>query len=215
MVRLLIVRHGLSLTNKDKRYTGQRDVPLAPLGYQQAEAVSRYIAETYKVDAIYTSDLCRAADTLAPLAKSLSLPMVKRADLREIFLGDWEGKTYDEVQVLYPETCRLLKTARHLVRYEGGESYREAYDRAQNAFLSIARENEGRTVAIASHGGTIRLFLAAVMGMPFEAGNEKTPVIPNASLTAVEIDGAAMRIVFAGEDSYLLGLSEAVDANLH
>ncbi len=215
MVTLLIVRHGLSLSNKEKRYTGQRDVPLAPLGYRQAEAVSRYIAEKYTVDAIYASDLSRTTDTLAPLAKGLSLPIIKREDLREISLGDWEGKTYEEVQTLYPETWQMLKTARHLVRYEGGESYREAYDRAVSAFLSIARENEGRTAAVASHGGTIRLFLAKVLGLPFEQGNEKTPMIPNASLTAVEIDGEDMRLVFAGEDGYLGTLTEEVDGNLH
>lgn len=215
MVRLLIVRHGLSLTNKDKRYTGQRDVPLAPLGLLQGEAVSRYIAENYKVDAIYASDLSRAVDTLAPLSAHLSLPIKRCAGLREISLGDWEGKTYEEVKSLYPETYALLKTARHLVRYEGGESYREAYDRAVNAFLTIARENEGKTVAVVSHGGTIRLFLSKVMGLPYEEGNGNTPAISNASLTAVEIDGEDMRLVFAGEDGYLGTLTEAVDPNLH
>lgn len=214
MVTLLIVRHGLSLTNRDKRYTGQRDVPLAPLGHKQAEVACKYIAGHYKVDAVYASDLSRAVDTMVPLASSLSLPVIKRADLREISLGDWEGKTYEEVKVLYPETWALLRTARHLARYEGGESYAEAYARAKDAFLSIAKENEGKTVAIASHGGTIRLFLAFVLGLPLADG-EKVPLIPNASLTVVEIEGDAMRLVFAGDESYLSGLTEEVDGNLH
>ena len=215
MVRLLIVRHGLSITNRDKRYTGQTDVPLAPIGYLQGEAVSDYILKNYKVDAVYASDLCRAADTLRSLAEGLSLPLQTRRDLREIHLGDWEGKTYEEVKVLYPETYALLKTARHLARYDGGESYAEAYARAKNAFLSIAAENEGRTVAVCSHGGTIRLFLAVVLGFSLEEGNQNTPLIPNASLSLVEIEGEKMRLVFAGEESYLEGLTEEVDGNLH
>ena len=214
MVRLLIVRHGLSVTNKDKIYTGQRDVPLAPLGHRQAEAACRYIMENYKVDAVYASDLCRAKDTVFPIAKALSLPLQTRADLREISLGDWEGKTYEEVKVLYPKTWAMLTTARHLARYEGGESYAEAYARAKKAFLEIAGENEGRTVAIASHGGLIRLFLAAVLGLAVEHGG-KAPLITNASLSGVEIEGEEMRLVFAGEECYLADLTEEVDGYLH
>ena len=214
MVKLLIVRHGLSMTNKDKIYTGQRDVPLAPLGYRQAEAACRYIMENYKVDAVYASDLCRAKDTVLPIAKALSLPLQARVDLREIALGDWEGKTYEEVKVLYPKTWEMLKTARHLARYDGGESYAEAYARAKKAFLEIAGENEGRTVAIASHGGVIRLFLAAALGLAPEDGG-KAPLIPNASLSVVEIEGEEMRLVFAGEECYLADLTEEVDGYLH
>ncbi len=214
MVRLLIVRHGLSMTNKDKVYTGQRDVPLAPLGYRQAEAACRYIMENYKVDAVYASDLCRAVDTVLPLAKQLSLPVHTREGLREISLGDWEGKTYEDVQRLYPETWAMLKTARHLARYEGGESYCEAYERSKKAFLSIAKENEGKTVAIASHGGTIRLFLACVLGLALADGGE-APMIPNASLSVVEIEGEEMRLAVTGEEGYLADLTEEVDGYLH
>ena len=212
---LLIVRHGISVTNKEKRYTGHRDVPLAPLGYAQGRAVSRYLLENYKIDAVYASDLCRAVETIRPLADALSLPVNQRRGLREIFLGDWEGKTYEEVKALYPETYAMLKTARYLARYEGGESYAEAYERVKTAFLSIARENEGKTVAICSHGGAIRIFLALVLGLPFEAGNEGVPPVCNASLTAVEIEGENMRLLFGGEESYLAGLTEEVNGELH
>lgn len=214
MVRLLILRHGVSLTNKDKRYTGKMDVPLAPLGLLQAEAACRYIAENYKVDAVYASDLSRAQDTVRPLAERLSLPLLLRRELREIDLGDWEGKTYDEVKVLYPETWERLQSERHLARYEGGESYKEAYERARAAFLSIARENEGKTAVVASHGGTIRLFLAFVLGLPLEKGSD-APLISNASLSLVEIDGEDMRLCFASEDGYLEDLTLEVDGNLH
>ena len=214
MVRLLILRHGVSLTNKDKRYTGKMDVPLAPLGYEQAEVACRFIAENYRVDAVYASDLSRATNTVRPLAERLSLPLLLRRELREIDLGDWEGKTYEEVKVLYPETWERLHKERHLVRYEGGESFGEAYERAKRAFLSIARENEGKTAVVASHGGTIRLFLAFVLGLPFEKSSD-APLIPNASLSLVEINGEDMRLRFAGEDGYLKDLTLELDGNLH
>lgn len=214
MVRLLIVRHGVSLTNSEKRYTGQRDVPLAPLGLLQGEAASRYLAEHYPIDAIYSSDLCRAKETLMPLAKALSLPIVTRIDLREIRLGEWEGKTYEEVQRLYPETYAMIQSEKWRARYEGGESYREAYDRAVRAFSAIAAENEGKTVAVASHGGTVRLYLTHLLGIPFES-NEIAPALGNASLTVVELDGGKPHVALYGFDGYLEGITLEVDKNLY
>ena len=214
MVRLLIVRHGLSLTNKDKRYTGQRDVPLAPLGLLQGEAVSRYIAENYEVSAIYSSDLSRAVDTVAPLAKYLSLPIVKTAALREFAMGEWEGKNFEEVKTLFPETCALLKTEKWRVRYDGGESYEEVRARVRDCFAKIVMENEGKTVAVASHGGAIRAYLSIVMGLDLKdiAG---VPAVSNASLSVVEVENGAYRIVCLGEDGYLADIVYATDPEIH
>ncbi len=214
MVGLLIVRHGLSLTNKDKRYTGQTDVPLAPLGFAQGEAVSRYIAENYSVDAIYSSDLCRAVETLAPLGRILSLPIRKHAGLREFAMGEWEGKTYAEVKELFPETCALLKTEKWRVRYDGGESYEEMHRRVTAAFAEIIAENEGKTVAVASHGGAIRMYLATALGIPLQSV-EKAPTVSNASLTVVEIENGEARIALLGEDGFLAEERFAVDKELH
>ena len=70
MVKILLVRHGQSLSNDSGTITGQIDSPLSNLGLKQAELVSNYIFKNYSVNAIYSSDLTRAVDTLKPLSSS-------------------------------------------------------------------------------------------------------------------------------------------------
>ena len=76
MVTFLIVRHGFSASNVQATFTGQLDAPLIEKGFLQAEVVSKYIYDNYKVDAIYSSDLSRAVDTITPLSKACNLPII-------------------------------------------------------------------------------------------------------------------------------------------
>ena len=57
MVKFLIIRHGYSITNKAKKFTGQMDAPLDDIGFEQAKSVGKYISENYKIDKIYSKDL--------------------------------------------------------------------------------------------------------------------------------------------------------------
>ncbi len=207
MVRLLLVRHGYSVTNKEKRYTGHRDVPLDAVGLLQGEAVCRSLAEHYTVDAIYSSDLCRAVETVRPLADRLSLPIHKDARLREYFMGEWEGKSFEEVERLFPETYACLKKTPWLVRYDGGESCDEVYFRVCECMQGIIKENEGKTVVIASHGGTIRQILRFALGFlpgePYEV-----PHLKNASISVIECEGDVIRVVSYNETEHLAELRE-------
>ena len=207
MVRFLVVRHGYSITNKDKRFTGQTNVPLDAVGYQQAEAVSNYLFENYKIDAIYSSDLSRAVETLAPLARRLSLPIRTDARLREFAMGDWEGRKFSEIDEMYPETRRLQKLDPWHVRYEGGESCDEVMARVSRCILSIAEENEGKTVALVSHGGAIRQLLRFVLNLSYE-DFAKAPALSNASISVIEYENGVFRLVCANETEHLSALQE-------
>ena len=74
MVRFLIIRHGYSKSNKEKKFTGQMDVGLDEAGVIQAECTGKYVAEKFNVDKIYSSDLCRAYDTAEPLSEITGIP---------------------------------------------------------------------------------------------------------------------------------------------
>ncbi len=207
MVKVLIVRHGYSVTNKEKRYTGQTDVPLDAIGYRQAEAACKYIAEKYKVDVIYSSDLCRVVETVRPLSERLSLPIVTDARLREFAMGEWEGKSFSEVESLFPETYACLKKTPWLVRYDGGESCDEVFFRVRECVKEIIKENEGKTVVIASHGGAIRQILRFAFGFlpgePYEI-----PHLKNASISVIECEGDVIRVVSHSETEHLAALNE-------
>jgi probable phosphoglycerate mutase len=98
--RVLLVRHGQSEWNASGRWQGQADPPLSELGRQQARAASRSLGA---LDAIYASDLQRAAETAAIISGELGVgPVILDPDLRERDAGEWSGLTREEIHERYP-----------------------------------------------------------------------------------------------------------------
>ena len=202
MTKLLIIRHGYSVTNKAKIFTGQNDVDLAPEGYGQAEAVCRYIAENYKVDAIYSSDLKRAVNTILPLAKKLGLEIHTEKGIRELDVGEWQGRPVEDVRL---ENLEKLKAYRYDPANHGcpgGENYTDMCKRALPVFERIAKENDGKTVAVATHGGVIRIMTCIFRSLPLVEVKD-IPHCPNASLMVVSFDDGKFTIEKESFNSYL------------
>ena len=109
MTTFILVRHGESMANKTKSYAGHIDIPLSEEGFLQAEAVSRYIEENFKVDAVYSSDLSRAYNTIKPFADKCNLAIEKRKELREVNVGLLQGMSFDDVEKEYPGLFSKIK----------------------------------------------------------------------------------------------------------
>ena len=109
MVTLLIVRHGYSMGNKEKRFSGQMDVALDEIGLRQAQSIAEYVLATFRIDAVYASDLQRAVDTVKPIADALKLSVIECKSLREVDVGDWQGKRIADVEKEYSESFALYK----------------------------------------------------------------------------------------------------------
>ncbi len=202
MVKLLIIRHGFSVTNKARVFTGQNDVDLAPEGYEQAEAVCKYIAETYKVDAIWSSDLKRAVDTIMPLAKRLGLEIHKDKGIRELDVGDWQGRAVEDVRNENSEQLEAYRTDPANHGCPGGENYTDMCKRALPVFERIAKENDGKTVAVATHGGVIRIMTCVFRGLPLDEV-KNIPHCPNASTMIVTYDEGKFSVQTESFNSYL------------
>jgi probable phosphoglycerate mutase len=100
VTRILLVRHGQSEWNLTGRWQGQTDPPLTDLGRAQAAAAARSLGT---VDAIWSSDLQRAAETATIVSNELGVgPVVLDPDLRERNAGEWEGLTRAEIDERYP-----------------------------------------------------------------------------------------------------------------
>ena len=91
---IYLVRHGQSLGNEQRIYLGHTDLDLSALGYKQAESTAKRLASV-KIDSIYSSDLLRAHNTALPHAEMRGLKVIDSCELREIYLGDWEGTPID------------------------------------------------------------------------------------------------------------------------
>lgn len=202
MTRLILIRHGYSSGNKAKEFCGQRDVPLDAIGYRQAEEMAAYVIATFAVDAVYTSDLCRARDTVKPIADALHLPLLPSAALREVDVGDWQGKTAEEVRKIYPESLATYESTPGLARFDGGESYALLTARILPEIDRIAKANEGKTVVIGTHGGVIRALRAHVDGIPLSKIGD-LPQVHNASLTLAEYEGGTVTLTAIDRHAYL------------
>ena len=185
MTTILLVRHGFSTSNEDGTLTGQKDVPLTPLGVIQGEAASRYIYENYTVDAVYSSDLFRAVETVRLLSSLTGLPIQTDAGFREMDCGIWTGEPVSSLIERYGDSYREWAAASDAVTPEGGESWSALSRRAMDALLRVAEREKGRTVVIATHGGTIMAMRGSYLGIPTDEWRARLPFAPNASLTVV------------------------------
>jgi glucosyl-3-phosphoglycerate phosphatase len=158
-VRLVLWRHGQTQWNVDGRFQGQSDIPLDPVGEQQAERAARLLAGLQPV-AIFSSDLTRAMATAAPLARLTGLTVISDKDLRERYGGRWEGLTDAEIRAQYPvEHAQWLPP--------GGESTTAVADRAGAALDRIAETlAPGSLAVVVSHGAALRLGAARLLGLP-------------------------------------------------
>ncbi len=202
MVKFIIVRHGFSMGNKEKRFSGQLDVPLDEVGRSQAVSVADYICENFKVDAIYSSDLSRAYDSVKLISDRLSLPVVKTKELREVDVGLWQGMLIEDVEKKYPESFEEYRRNPGLSRFDGGEGYIDVMKRASAELYRIANENEGKTIVIGTHGGVIRTLRAVWGNIPPE-NIKDIPHVANGSITIVIYDGDEIRLEVVGYTDHL------------
>ncbi|MGL5515099.1 MAG: histidine phosphatase family protein, partial [Sporomusa sp.] len=96
MTKLIIVRHGQTLWNLEKKYQGHSDIALSDEGLVQAAAVAERLAAE-KIDTVYASDLSRAFKTAEGIAAKHELTVNIVPELREIKFGDWEGLCYEQI----------------------------------------------------------------------------------------------------------------------
>ncbi len=189
---LYIVRHGFSIANAEKIFTGHTNIPLSELGVKQASHVTDYFLDK-KVDVIYSSDLDRAYDTVKGVADSKNLEIIKNQNLREIYAGEWEGKTFSELLEQYPDYS-MWRTTVHKVRTTGGESVMELANRVYNEVLKIAKAEIGKTVLIGTHATPLRALIAKISGGSFEKMQD-TPWFPNCAIFKISYDGENFSVI--------------------
>jgi probable phosphoglycerate mutase len=194
-------------------YTGQVDVALTELGLRQAARTAEHVAETYKIDAIYSSDLRRAMSTAIPLSERLGIPVIKEPLIKEIYGGLWENKLMPEIDKLYHDDYQVYKTTIGLARCTGGESLAELQARALEGMTKIAEENDGKTVFVATHGGVLLALISAWMGLPLEKMHE-TPPATNSSITEVIYENGEFKIEKYSFDDHLGELKVENDMHL-
>lgn len=160
--RLLLARHGETDWNRVGRWQGHADPPLNEEGRRQAAVLAEQLAAD-GVEAVYSSDLRRAAETAAVVAQRLGLPVVEDPALREIDVGSWSGLTRAEVEERFPDGhARWLRGE---IGHDG-ETREQLAARVVPAIERIAAAHPGQTVLVVTHGGVIRALRRHAAGDP-------------------------------------------------
>lgn len=202
MVTFYVIRHGETEANRTGVFQGQSDVPLSDKGRKQAGLVAEALSAVC-FDAVYSSDLARAAETARAMMRYHDCRLVLDRRLRELYGGLLQGLTPAEVVAKYPEFAAAFRKDPVNARRLDGESFADLRERVRRVLEDIYEWNAGRpggsTVAIVGHGGVIHVIL--------EAAGVDAPlmehVVGNCSITVLEREGDGWSLVKVGSVEHL------------
>lgn len=171
--RLLLVRHGETEWNRQKRFQGQIDVPLNENGRLQGQKAAEFLRDI-PIDAAYTSSLLRPKETAQLILEhhpGLSLQEVEA--LWEISHGEWEGKFEEDIEAGYPGMLQQWQHAPETVQMPGGENLEQVWHRSIAAWKEIvAAHSHGdtvQTVMVSAHDAINKAILCHIVGWGPEA----------------------------------------------
>lgn len=183
-MRLLLARHGQSVWNEVRRFQGRLDPELSPLGRAQARALGEALAP-FRVRAAYVSPLRRARETAEIALEGAGIPLVAMDELCELSLGEWEGRTIDEIRSRDGDPYRAWVRAPLDCPPPGGEPLSEVCERVLRVLERIAAAHpNGDDVLVVAHGGVISVYACSLLGCSLNTLWRLR--VDNGSLTVVE-----------------------------
>jgi broad specificity phosphatase PhoE len=188
---ILLVRHGETDWNRERRIQGQSDPPLNELGRDQSRALAEALAGEH-VDAVYASDLSRARETAEILAAQLGLPVVVDPELRELHFGPWEGRTVEELEARYADAFGRWVSGGE-AEWEGGEMHAAMADRVRRAVRRIASTHAGGRILLVAHGGPVRVLLMDAEGLAYPEARREFRRIANCDLSRIAVENGTIR----------------------
>lgn len=183
-MKIYLIRHAEAKGNLYKRFHGQFDSNLTPFGRAQLVPLEEYFKDK-SVDNVYASDLKRAVSTAKAVADVKGLEVQKIKELKEIHMGILEDASEWEVENIHGEVYKKYKNDPVNFTIPKGENLIDATNRVYNAIEKLAISNEGKSIAIVSHGKMIDCFLRKIQNIGLE---EKISLgwCDNVSVTTIE-----------------------------
>ncbi len=163
---IYLIRHGALESKGGKRFIGQIDLPLSEEGVIQAKRLGQELS-CLRLSQIFCSDLQRSRETAEIIAGKHSLVPTPCPELREICLGEWEGRYFEEIRRRFPN--EFNQRGKDIVNFcpPGGESFNQCNQRVVAKWQHIL-ENSTGNILITGHAGVNRLLLCHLLGIPLE-----------------------------------------------
>lgn len=201
---IVLIRHGETAWNAERRLQGHIDIGLNHEGQRQADALAAALAGDH-FDAVIASDLQRARQTAAAIAGTRAMPVRQDALLRERCYGGFEGLLYADIERQYPAEFAAWQARDIDALMPPGErvaeSFRQFYARSVGAILGWAAAHPGQSIALVAHGGVLECAYRAALDVPLETPRN-FPVL-NASINRFTVDNGTLRLVSWGEVAHL------------
>jgi len=205
LTEIYFIRHAESIGNMTGRAYGWYDGLVAPKGYEQIKCLEERF-KNIKVDAVYSSDLTRAVKTAEAIHIPKGLDLYKDPGLREMNLGAWEDRRWEDLPSAFPEEHKLWTYDPLNFKVEGSETYHEVYDRMHRTFDRIVDENDGKTVAIVSHGVALRILMYGIINDGDLSEIASFGWGDNTCVSHFKADGEKLTSVFINDNSHLKDL---------
>lgn len=212
MVRIIFTRHGQTQWNIENRCQGQTDIKLTSKGLSQAKALAQRLKK-YNLSTIYTSDLIRASDTAKEIQRQRAIDeiaIIKNPLLREHAFGDWEGLTFEEIEIQYKDICSQRDSNPH-VQIPGGEKHQDLVQRGIKFVEHCLKNHDGETVLAVSHGGFLKALLHHYLELPWKI-MKNNMYIENCSLTIFKVSKEKVVIERINDTAHFEDSGEMVEA---
>lgn len=199
MMKLILVRHGETDWNNERRWQGQLDVPLNDTGEWQARQVGQALADE-PIARLVSSDLQRAQTTATAIAAACDLTILTDARLREIGFGSWEGLSIDQIMEQDGDAYRRWRENPSAHAPIGGETLDVTGQRVLSLWQEI-REIDAGTIVVVSHGGTLRILLSHLLQLPPQSFWQLE--LDNASLSTIKINQTGNTLISLNDTQHL------------
>ena len=161
---ILLIRHGETDWNRERVFRGVFDIPLNSNGRDQARLTAEALGSD-KIEAAFSSPLSRAVETASIILEPHGIDATLHQGLLDFNYGDWTGKKDLDVALRWPEEHALWNSRPHSLRVPGGDTLQDVFDRTFSAMEEIAKEYDGRTVALFAHRVINKLLVLGALGM--------------------------------------------------
>lgn len=201
VLTLYFLRHGQTSFSRANAYCGELDPPLTDAGLAMAEAFAEHYAQL-PWQAVFVSPMLRTRTTAQPLCDRVGLQMQIRDGLREIYYGQWEGLSPEEVNAKFHDDYVRWLADPGWNAPTGGERGIDIYYRSNAVLLEIEREYPDGNILIVSHKATIRIMLSGLLGIDVGRFRDRIAA-PVASVSIVEYTSRGPLLLALAERSHL------------
>ncbi|MDG2065119.1 MAG: histidine phosphatase family protein [SAR324 cluster bacterium] len=165
---IILIRHGETEWNSQKRMQGHSNSDLSEVGRGQIQALGE-LMKNVSFDHIYSSDSLRARQTAEAITQYSGHTLQFDQRIREKNLGVFEGLTSTEAKERHPEVYRLFKTAGANYVIDEGESTQQLLERALEFIEEIRLRHPQERVVMVTHGGVVRVLMKYALGLSIDS----------------------------------------------